>query len=576
MELRKLSDLFWKVSPNLFFFSTLLGVVSGICYAAIIPFVIFVLGSDIFDFYALHDKGQSIFDSPTSELAFVFLGFCCVIVVINYFSELLSAFINQKASLEHRKFIFKRIQEMPYAELEKMGQAKLLNLIKMDVPAVTTAAISYPKLWVNTVTVIGISAYLLYLDSRVFMFVALIVLITLVLFRIPLFFGTRFIEESRNLNDNIQENVNGLIYGSKELKLNRKRATEFHEEELYHTELNSRKAQMKGRGLVLLGDYVGELAVYITMALVIFHFPYVYQVTQNELIGIVFALVYLAAPIGIIMDAFSSIKVGGVSLGKLQKFYERTRILNNEEPQETKQNWTCYKIRNLGYKYSESNETFALKPISLTFQRKQVTFITGGNGSGKSTLSKCLTLHYAPTEGELLFDSEVITSAKLESARQNISAIYSDYFLFKRLMGEEGQVDISKVNKYLAYLELQDKVKIVDGRFNTTSLSDGQKKRLALLVLLLEDRDICIFDEWASDQDPRFKHIFYTCILPELKAANKIVIVITHDDRYFHLADQLVEMEYGTLKNVVNKSNDYSVEKNVLLNNSSADELSIN
>jgi len=99
--------------------------------------------------------------------------------------------------------------------------------------------------------------------------------------------------------------------------------------------------------------------------------------------------------------------------------------------------------------------------------------------------------------------------------------------------------------QHLRRLQLEHKVEIKDGALSTVNLSQGQRKRLALLAAYLEDRPICIFDEWAADQDPSFKKIFYFEILPELKAAGKTVFVISHDDRYYDVADRLVKLENG-------------------------------
>ena len=86
---------------------------------------------------------------------------------------------------------------------------------------------------------------------------------------------------------------------------------------------------------------------------------------------------------------------------------------------------------------------------------------------------------------------------------------------------------------YLKLLEIEHKVTVRDGVLSTTHLSQGQRKRLALLTAYLEDRPIYIFDEWASDQDPVFKEVFYKQLLPELKSRGKTVIAVSHDDRYF-------------------------------------------
>jgi putative ATP-binding cassette transporter len=85
------------------------------------------------------------------------------------------------------------------------------------------------------------------------------------------------------------------------------------------------------------------------------------------------------------------------------------------------------------------------------------------------------------------------------------------------------------------------------GTLSTTALSQGQRKRLALLTAYLEDRPFYVFDEWAADQDPTFKEVFYRQLLPGLKDAGKTVLVISHDDRYFHLADRVLRLESGKL-----------------------------
>jgi putative ATP-binding cassette transporter len=438
---------------------------------------------------------------------------------------------------------------MPYAEVEKYGQSKLLNILRVDVAAVNAAAASYPSIWISSVIVMGVMTYLIYIDFKVFLYVASIASVSILIFRIPFSIGTKKIAQSREYADKIQESVKGLIFGAKELGLNRKRAEDYYHNELYSTERELRKLGVIASAFIQLADHFGELMTFIIIAVVIFHFPYVFAISQGELIAVVISLVYLSNPISQIMSAAGAIQHGKVSLNKLQEFYKCTQRELDIQP--VADDWLHYTIRDLTYIYSKEEDSFGLHVANATFKKGQITYIVGGNGSGKSTLSKCLTLHYIPTEGHICFDNKVIQPKQMEAARQQISAIYSDYYLFNKLHGIDYESTKSKIDSYLKMLELEGKVTLTDGRFSTTSLSDGQKKRLALLVLLLEDRQICLFDEWAADQDPRFKQIFYAKILPELKSRNKVVIVITHDDRFFHLADQLIMMEYGKVKSIV-------------------------
>ena len=70
---------------------------------------------------------------------------------------------------------------------------------------------------------------------------------------------------------------------------------------------------------------------------------------------------------------------------------------------------------------------------------------------------------------------------------------------------------------------------------------------MALLVALLEKKQIIVLDEWAADQDPEFRKIFYTQIIPMLKKSGKTIIAITHDDQYFGVADHLLTIDAGKL-----------------------------
>ena len=124
------------------------------------------------------------------------------------------------------------------------------------------------------------------------------------------------------------------------------------------------------------------------------------------------------------------------------------------------------------------------------------------------------------------------------------TTIFADYYLFDDVV--QGDTHIPEdANKYLQRLEIAHKVSVEDGEFTTTDLSTGQRKRLALVNAWLEERPVLVFDEWAADQDPTFRRIFYTELLPDLKRLGKTIIVISHDDRYFDVADRIVRLEGG-------------------------------
>jgi putative ATP-binding cassette transporter len=206
-------------------------------------------------------------------------------------------------------------------------------------------------------------------------------------------------------------------------------------------------------------------------------------------------------------------------------------------------------LKNVERMYAVSDEeSFLLGPINLTVHEGEILFIIGGNGSGKTTLAMLLVGLYEPDQGTLELGGVPVTASNIGAYRENFSAVFSDFYLFDELL-TEGHGDLGeRAAHYLKLLGMDHKVKVVDGKFSTTELSTGQRKRLALVVAYLEDKPIYLFDEWASDQDPVFKKVFYTELLPDLKRRGKTVIIITHDDAYFQGADRIVRLQDGQIK----------------------------
>jgi putative ATP-binding cassette transporter len=203
---------------------------------------------------------------------------------------------------------------------------------------------------------------------------------------------------------------------------------------------------------------------------------------------------------------------------------------------------------NVEFSYGEEDgiETpFTLGPISLELYPGELVFVIGGNGSGKSTLVKVLAGLYKPLRGDVRLGGTMITDETREWYREHFSIIFSDFHLFKKLLGQSDSQVERLIPHYLRLMHLDQKVTVHDRTFSTLDLSQGQRKRLALVTAYLEDRSIYVFDEWAADQDPQYKEIFYKTLLPDLRARGKLVIVITHDDRYFHLGNQVIKLDDG-------------------------------
>jgi putative pyoverdin transport system ATP-binding/permease protein len=196
-------------------------------------------------------------------------------------------------------------------------------------------------------------------------------------------------------------------------------------------------------------------------------------------------------------------------------------------------------IRNVEFRYvaKSSDAVFQVGPVDFSLRRGDLVFITGGNGSGKSTFLKVLAGLYEPDSGEITVDGLRVNDRRRDSYRTLMSAIFADYHLFQRLYGIPDP-DLDEVDRLLEQFKLDNKTSLENGAFRTIELSSGQRRRLALIVSLLEKRPILLLDEWAADQDPEFRRKFYHEMLPALHRSGATVVVVTHDDRY------LDEMEY--------------------------------
>ncbi len=541
--------LFTDKSPNKVFLSMLLGAIAGIGYSLLIPLVLVSIapGSGKEGLGTNMVRPFLWMEVSNYKFALLFVSICVIVLFCRTISHTLLSRVALDATTDLRIKTYRQIMQAPIAELEKMGSSKLIVAITTDVARIVQGAMIVPDVLVGLVTLAGMLGYLYILSSEIFWFVIKAIIFGVATYQVPMFIGNKYFQRGRARMDGLQESIRGLIRGTKELKLSKVKQDRYFKEILLANERDVLSNSKLANTIIVASANYGDLLSFFVICFVAYIFVSSHAITTEALIGTIMALLYITGPVSVILNAMPSIAMARVSLRSMTQVFS---ALSKEEAVEEIRplpEWDTVRFSNVSYHYTDEDGGFTLGPVDMEVARGEITFIVGGNGSGKSTLCKLLALHYTPTSGEIYFGGVKMDRESLNSGRQYISAIFTDYYLFDRLLSNLDAVDEKLVNRYLSELEIERKVKVENGRFSTLSLSDGQKKRLALLVTFIEDRDIYIFDEWAADQDPMFKQVFYHQILPELKARNKVVIVISHDDRFFNLADTLMIMEEGKL-----------------------------
>lgn len=450
-----------------------------------------------------------------------------------------------------RMEIVKCLLRAPYKKFEEIEKGRIQSTLNNDTETISRFVNILISGVTSAITLIFCFTYLGFINIYALLLSVIIILLIASIYYLVGRYANRIGEESRDLQNIFFKFINDLIGGFKELSLNEKRKNEF--------EVDMRKScdeyrVKSGQAALAFANMfvIGELLFTLAIGAIAIVFPLILKnLESTSIASYVFILLYMTGPVHGILDTIPNAIEVKISLKRINDLLSQISLSDHNDSDDKECNMESnisLKLNEIEYVYDKNDEkSFKVGPITYEFNSGEIIFITGGNGSGKSTLAKLLAGLYAPSKGHITLNNNMISEKILN---ENYSTVFSDFYLFDKLYGIDYRSKEKQIQEYLRILQLDDKVQIKDGKFSTTKLSTGQKKRLALLVTYLEDRPIYLFDEWAADQDPEFRLFFYDTLLPDVKQRGKCVIAITHDDRYFNHADKVIKMELGRISNV--------------------------
>ena len=346
--------------------------------------------------------------------------------------------------------------------------------------------------------------------------------------------------------------LSGMLDGFKEVKLSSQRAAAVLADFVlvsYRTATCHIVAQQDfGRNLIFV-----QAAFLLQLGMLVFVTPLLGSAYSGTVMASMATVIFIFGPISGLVAAVPQVAIANAAaenLYQLEQLLEASIRENKggatESAPPVSTVLEILALQRVFYSYVVEGGRFDVGPINLSIRAGETVFITGGNGSGKSTLIKLLTGLYSPISGELLVNDVLVSSDNAQAFRDRFCAVFSDFHLFRKLYGIPVP-EVGVADNWLEEMEIASKTRIVGEGFSTIDLSAGQRKRVALIAAMLENKPIVILDEWAADQDPHFRRKFYEELLPRMKAEGKTVIAVTHDDRYFQLADRRLHMEDGQL-----------------------------
>lgn len=494
------------------------------------------------------------------RLILAFAALCLLVLIGSTVSDIGTNIVGQRIIADLRVSLAAKILAAPIDQLERYRTHRLIPVLTQDIDTVSDFAFLSSSFAVAITVTLGCLVYLAWLSPSMALVTVAAILVGTVAQGWARTRGVRGFMAARESEDELQKHYRAIAEGAKELRINRPRRLYLHTRKLRATVARISAAQIASINLFVTAKAFGTSLFFIVIGVTLVLRAVLWPDTEPAVLsGFVLVLLYMKGPLDQIISAIPLLSRAQVAIRRIADLSER---FSNPEPHllvdtpdagrgpaRPRNAVATIELRGVTYGFPapDGAQPFRLGPVDLTIRGGDTVFIVGENGCGKTTLIKLLLGLYVPQAGEVLLDGEPVDAAGRDDYRQSFTTVFADYYLFDDPAGDGDPAIPEHAARYLERLEVAHKVSLKDGAFTTTDLSTGQRKRLALLNAWIENRPVLVFDEWAADQDPTFRRIFYTELLPDLKRLGKTIVVISHDDRYFHVADHLVRMEAGRI-----------------------------
>lgn len=472
-------------------------------------------------------------------------------VVTIRLSKRKTAYLGSMVAQEFNSMLLRNVFRIPFQKYEKIQSGKIYTILNDDIGAIFYFSQVAIHIFTNMLTAAIIFIYLFSLD--LLNASVLVGSMAFIFFLYSFLAGplNNALLDARDKREGFTNLVTGLINGFKELVLHKVKRVEYNKDMeksnsiLYKSQLNAAYIDINK---TLLSEISFTVAVGVTCLV----FPMIFEFEKQLITTFVIGTLFLWGPFNNMLAGIPGIINARIAWKRIQEFLKNTGsenmlLLENEDSVHVSPSVESLQVKDVCFDYKpdeDSNEiTYGIGPINFDVEQGDIVFIIGGNGSGKTTFLKTLIGLYPSDSGQILVNDEVVDAKTLG---EHYSVIYSDFYLFKKIYGINTE-RLSQVYEWLDMFGLSDKVTIENGAYSTIDLSKGQRKRLAILKSYLEDRPIYFFDECAADLDPDFKDFFYNELLVKMRDEGKLLIVITHDDKYFDLANKVYKMEMGKI-----------------------------
>ena len=429
---------------------------------------------------------------------------------------------------------------------------EIYSALTSDVNNITNASLVTISFASSLILVFASFVYLAYLSFPLFLLTVVTVILGMVVYAFNIKSSNIDFVNVRNLEQEFMKGFNGVLDGNKEIKLNYNKGWDVYNIDVLPLTKEGERLNTIAYVRYLNNQLVSQLLFYVLIVLILLVFFDSFNLSVDIVVSFVFALLFLLGPLVSIVTSIPTLHKALISYRKLIKIRDDLDFKDPKEVNISMDPILPFRTMSIiGYKFSYGDGAFSIGPMDMDVRANEILFLYGANGSGKTTFINTILTLYFPDQGELKLNGKRVPRGQLKTTRGLFSPVFSDFFLFDKFYGIGQEVDSERIIRLFDLFDLDHSVRNMESGILNTDLSTGQRKRLALIGAILEDRPILVLDEWAADQDPHFRNKFYTDIIHRIvEEEDKTIIAITHDDKYFVEADRVYKMDYGILTEV--------------------------
>jgi len=520
----------------------------------------FVSGlSNAFILYIINEAAATVtYAEMNTRFFFMFILVISIYILTQlYIFKKASAIVDQIVQKIRIRLTDKIIKRAELVDMDNIGNSRVYNHMTHQTSEVSNYANEITAAVQSLIMVIFAVLYLGTISIE-----ALIVTIGVVAVGIIVYLGMEtkiipFIDKYNESEIKLFSTLSHLLDGFKEIKLSHDRSEDIRD----HIDEVSKEAMNNSitTKVMYANAYIfAQTFFYVLVGIMVFVLPRFFEMYTESVTQITAVILFIIGPLSSVVAGIPAYTRSDIAIRNILLLEAELDNLKVDPPSFNESRYKQFrefkelKFEGLEFNYYDRNKdkTFSVGPVDLNIKRGETIFLIGGNGSGKSTLLKLITALYRPANGRIMVDETQVTPNSMQEYRELYSAIFADFHLFDQLYGIKNW-DPDTVEGLIREMRLTDKTEFKEGVFSNINLSTGQRKRIAMIVARLEDRDVYIFDEWAADQDPQFTEYYYYTLLPELKNAGKTLIIVSHDDsKFFSTADRILRMDDGKLSDI--------------------------